>query len=304
MTQPASIPATGTPVSNGAVDTPRPAAPIALANDQQLAGGDTAERSISAFSSVNSFEAAQRMATALSKSSLVPKEYQGNLSNCLIAIELSSRTGASVLMVMQNLYIVHGRPGWGAQFLIGTANTSGRFTPLRFEWQGTKGKDDWGCRAVAKDRRTGEELVGAWITWAMAKAEGWSDKSGSKWKTMPEQMFMYRAGTFWTRVYAPEIGLGMATREEIIDTTGTDVTELPNAMVPGSPKALEQALMGTPAAPAAPAAPLNVTSDGEVLPAGAPNPSPLATPAAKPEPTEAEKLAAEAAADEAAHATK
>jgi hypothetical protein len=308
VTQPASIPATGTPVSNGAVDTPRPAGPIALANDHQLAaGGDTAERSISAFSSVNSFEAAQRMAKSLAASTLVPKDYQNNLSNCLIAIELSSRTGASVLMVMQNLYIVHGRPGWGAQFLIGTANTSGRFTPLRFEWQGTKGKADWGCRAVAKDRRTGEELTGAWITWDMVKAEGWSEKSGSKWKTMPEQMFMYRAGTFWTRVYAPEIGLGMATREEIIDTTGTDVTELPNAMVPGSPKALEQALMGTPAAPAAP---LNVTADGEVLPAGAPNPNPAAaaaatpTAAAKPEPTEAEKLAAEAAADEAAHAKK
>jgi hypothetical protein len=229
---------------------------IVPVGDQQIAsGGETAERSISAFSSVNSFEAAQRMATALSKSSLVPKEYQNNLSNCLIAIELSSRTGASVLMVMQNLYIVHGRPGWGAQFLIGTANTSGRFTPLRFEWCGTKGKDGWGCRAIAKDRRTGEELVGAWITWGMAKAEGWANKSGSKWQTMPEQMFMYRSGTFWTRVYAPEIGLGMATREEIIDTTAEDVVETPASLSPGSPKALEAALLSSDV----------VTKDGEVI---------------------------------------
>jgi hypothetical protein len=265
VTQAATLPATGTP----AVDTPRPAAPIVQAGNDQLAGGnDTAERSISAFSGVHAFEGAQRMATALSKSTLVPKEYQGNVSNCLIAIELSSRTGASVLMVMQNLYIVHGRPGWGAQFLIGTANTAGRFTPLRFEWCGTKGKKDFGCRAVAKDRKTGEELVGAWITWEMVEAEGWSKKSGSKWLTMPEQMFMYRAGTFWTRVYAPEIGLGMSTREEIVDTTGVDVTEMPNALVPGSAKALEQALMNSPAAP------LNVTADGEVLPTGAPNPNP------------------------------
>lgn len=275
MTQSASIPATGTPVANGATDTPRVAAPIVPVADNQLAtsGAEAAERSISAFSSVNSFEAAQRMATALSKSTLVPKEYQGNLSNCLIAIELSSRTGASVLMVMQNLYIVHGRPGWGAQFLIGTANTSGRFTPLRFEWQGTKGKSDWGCRAVAKDRRTSEELTGAWITWEMVKAEGWSEKAGSKWKTMPEQMFMYRAGTFWTRVYAPEIGLGMQTREEIVDTTGVDVTDMPNALIPGSPKALEATLLAN-GVPVAVAQPLNVTNDGEVLPQGAPNPNP------------------------------
>jgi hypothetical protein len=262
---------------NGATDTPAPraAAPIAPSCAEHIAG-DTAERSISAFSSVGSFEGAQRMATALSKSSLVPKEYQGNMSNCLIAIELSSRTGASVLMVMQNLYIVHGRPGWGAQFLIGTANTSGRFSPLRFEWQGTKGKKDWGCRAVAKDRKTGEELVGAWITWEIVDGEGWSKKAGSKWLTMPEQMFMYRAGTFWTRVYAPEIGLGMATREEIVDTTGIEVVEMPNALVPGSPKALEAALMGTAAAP------MNVTSDGEVL--EQPKPTPKVTVAEEREP--------------------
>lgn len=266
MTQPATLPATGTP--NNATDTPRPAAPIVTAASEQLsAGAEAAERSISAFSGVHAFEGAQRMATALSKSSLVPKDYQSNVPNCLIAIELSSRTGASVLMVMQNLYIVHGRPGWGAQFLIGTANTSGRFTPLRFEWCGTKGKKDWGCRAVAKDRKTGEELVGAWITWDMVDAEGWSKKSGSKWQTMPEQMFMYRAGTFWTRVYAPEIGLGMQTREEIVDTTGVDVSELPAQLAPGSPKALEAALMGSPASQATLT---TVTADGEVLTTSAP----------------------------------
>ncbi len=313
MTQSAPIPTTNTaPV--GATDTPRPAAPLVTVSNEQIAGGDSAERSISAFSGVHAFEAAQRMAKSLAMSTLVPKEYQNNLSNCLIAIELSSRTGASVLMVMQNLYIVHGRPGWGAQFLIGTANTSGRFTPLRFEWSGTKGKKDWGCRAVANDRKTGELLVGAWITWEMVEAEGWSKKNGSKWLTMPEQMFMYRAGTFWTRVYAPEIGLGMSTREEIIDTTGTEVAEMPGSLVPGNPKALEQALMGA----AATAAPTNITSDGEVLPPGAPNPNPMpsatasaaaaATPAGTPPPaavpSEAERLAAEAAADEKKHAAK
>ena len=305
MTQPAELPKT--PTANGAVETPRPHAALATVPDAAaLAPAGTTDRSISVFSSVGSFEAAQRMATALSKGSLVPKEYQGNISNCLIAIELSSRTGASVLMVMQNLYIVHGRPGWGAQFLIGTANTCGRFTPIGFEWQGAKGKKDWGCRAVAKDRKTGEELKGAWITWEMVEAEGWSKKAGSKWQTMPEQMFMYRAGTFWTRVYAPEIGLGMSTREEIIDTTGVEVIETPSALVPKDPKALESALMSHGVVPPAAAAPLNVTADGEVLeskPAETTATPAAAAPAAT-GPSEAEKLAAEAAADERAHAAK
>jgi Lar family restriction alleviation protein len=51
-------------------------------------------------------------AKALANSTLVPQQYQNNLPNCLIALEMAQRIGASPLMVMQNLYIVHGRPGW------------------------------------------------------------------------------------------------------------------------------------------------------------------------------------------------
>jgi hypothetical protein len=233
-------------------------------------------RAISAFSSVEGFETAQRMAKSLAASTLVPKDYQNNIPNVLIAMELASRIGASVFMVMQNLDIIHGRPGWRSQFLIGTVNTNGRFTPIRFEWTGARGQKDWACRAVAKDRRTGEECVGAWITWQMVQDEGWLAKSGSKWKTMPEQMFMYRAGAFWTRVYAPEVGLGMQTADEIIDTTGIDATEMPIGMAPGNTKSLEAALLND----------RTITADGEVLP------------------TNAAPTASELAADERANATK
>jgi len=177
-----------------------------------------ADRSIAAFSSQGNFEAAQRMAKALSSSSLVPKDYQGNLPNTLIAMELASRVGASVFMVMQNLDIIHGRPSWRSQFLIATVNSSGRFTPLRYDFQGEEGSTDWGCRAVAKDRESGEECVGPLVTMEMAKAEGWATKNGSKWKTLPGLMLRYRAATFWTRVFAPELSMGMHTADEIEDT--------------------------------------------------------------------------------------
>jgi hypothetical protein len=122
---------------------------------------------------------------------------------------------------MQNLDIIHGRPGWRATFIIATINASNRFTPLRFRWEGKAGTDTWGCRAVAKDRESGEECIGALITLATAKAEGWSAKNGSKWKTIPEQMLMYRAASFWGRVYAPEKMLGMSTGDELEDVFNT-----------------------------------------------------------------------------------
>ena len=169
------------------------------------------------FSSLQGFELAQRAAKLLAQSSLVPKEYQGNLPNCVIALNMAARMNADPLMVMQNLYIVHGKPGWSSQFLISTFNTSGRFSALRYEWVGEEGKDSWGCRAWAIEKATGEKLVGATVTIELAKREGWYDKNGSKWKTMPQQMLMYRAASWFIRAYAPELAMGMHTAEEIYD---------------------------------------------------------------------------------------
>jgi hypothetical protein len=213
---------------------------------------------IDVFASQANFAGAQRMARALASSSLVPKEYQGDngIPNVLIAMELASRIGASVFAVIQNIDIIHGRPSWRSTFLIATVNACGKFTPLRFRWEGKQGTDEWGCRAVARDKADGEECIGGLITIALAKAEGWYGKNGSKWKTMPEQMLMYRAAAFWTRVYSPELALGMQTSDETRDVYGENMEDLPQALTPGSPKALEAVLL----APQAPPTPRPTTN--------------------------------------------
>lgn len=226
-------------------------------------------RTISAYSSETAFVQAQRMAKSLASSSLVPKEYQNNIANVMIAMELANRIGASVFMVMNSLDIIHGRPSWRAQFLIATVNSSGKFTPLRFKFTGKPGTKSWGCIAYAKDKASGEVCEGAEITIDIAEKEGWASKTGSKWRTMPQQMLMYRAAAFWTRVYAPELSLGMHTAEEVIDTVGYTVSdssgpkELPNTIAPGSVKDLESVLMSTPEP--SPVASVAHNDDGEVL---------------------------------------
>lgn len=177
------------------------------------------------FGSLQSFELAQRAAKLLAQSDLVPKEYQGNIPNCVIALNMAQRMDADPLMVMQNLYIVHGSPGWSAQFLISTFNTSGRFTALRYDWIGEEGTDEWGCKAWATEKETGERLEGSPVTIGLAKAEGWHQRNGSKWKTMPGQMLMYRAASWFIRTYAPEIAMGMHTDLEIIDCDDYEVIE-------------------------------------------------------------------------------
>ena len=165
-----------------------------------------------------SFELAQRVAKCFATSTLVPKDYQGNLPNCVIALNMANRMGADPLMVIQNLHIVHGRPTWSAQFLIATFNKCGRFSSLRYEFVGDHGSDEWGCMAKATELATGEVLTGTLVTVAMAKKEGWFGKNGSKWQTMPQQMLMYRAAAWFVRTIAPEIAMGLQTADEIADT--------------------------------------------------------------------------------------
>ena len=162
------------------------------------------------------FQLAQRKAKVYTSSTLVPKEFQGdkNIGNVLIAQNMAQRMGADVLQVMQNLYVVHGKPGWSAQFLIACFNTCGRFTAIKYRFNQNKTT----CVAYATELATGEIIEGSEVSIKMADAEGWSTKAGSKWKTMPEQMLRYRAAAFLIRTVAPEIGMGLMTREELADT--------------------------------------------------------------------------------------
>lgn len=177
----------------------------------------------SAFS-IATFEHAQRVAKMLATSSLIPKDYQNNIPNTMIALEMANRIGASPLMVMQNLYIVHGKPSWSSTFIIAALNSSKKFSPVRFELDGEA--DEYGCFAWAYDSNNNEKLLGPKITMKMAKLEGWVDKNGSKWKTMPELMLRYRAAAFFGRLYAPEIMMGMQTMEEVIDVEARIVEDV------------------------------------------------------------------------------
>ena len=236
--------------------------------------------------SLEGFELAQRIAKMLAASTMVPEVYRdtlkikdgkdqnGNwlyrsepnpngLANCVIALNMANRMGADPLMIMQNLYIVEGRPAWSSQFVIGAINTSGKYSPLRFEMEDrgeievTYTTKDWKwnerarkslpeekvhtiklrnivCKAWAIEAGTGERLESAEISMEMAVKEGWYQKNGSKWQTMPEQMLRYRAASFFGRIYAPEVLMGIRTQEEelesIIDVTPEPVNTAPQTL--------------------------------------------------------------------------
>ncbi|CVK18497.1 hypothetical protein [Sporomusa sphaeroides] len=156
----------------------------------------------------------KQVAELMSKSTIIPAVYQNKPENCFIALEYAQRFGINAMMVMQNLDVIQGKPNWSSKFLIAIANECGRYSKIRYEWVGTEGQDDWGCRAHMTELSTGEKLVGPRVTIEMAKGEGWHGKNGSKWKTMPEVMLQYRAAAFLIRTHAPELTMGLYSRDE------------------------------------------------------------------------------------------
>ena len=168
------------------------------------------------FGSSDNWLMAGQMAQALSQSTIVPKDYQGNQANAMVAIEIANRLQTSPLMVMQNLYVIQGRPSWSAQFLIASVNGSGKYDmELQYDEKSDKDGKPFSCQCwTMKD---GRKVSGPVIDMEIAKAEGWTTKSMSKWKTMPQIMLRYRAASFFARMNCPEMTLGFYTKEEAID---------------------------------------------------------------------------------------
>jgi hypothetical protein len=237
------------------------------------------------FGNLQSFELIQRAAKVLAHSTLVPTAYRmqkevkeygkvvayednpSAIPNCIVALNMAQRMGADPLMVMQNLYIVEGRPSWSSQYIIAAINSCGRYSPLRFEmsavgeprdveyttteWvqvQGEKKKQPQErkksvtitprtCVAWATELATGDRLESPPVSMDMAVAEGWFQKNGSKWQTMPDVMLRYRAAAFFGKLYAPELLMGLQTAEEAHDII--DVERQPEGHYAAAPATVE-----------------------------------------------------------------
>lgn len=161
------------------------------------------------------FEQAWSVATMFASSDLIPAHFRNKAANCFIACQLAYRFDMDPFMVMQNTYVVHGKPGFEGKFVIALVNSSGLFKdPLDFVFSGTSEKDDWAVTVTGIRTTTGKkcEMVFRYRTAVM---EEWT--KNPKWRSMPEQMMMYRGATFFARVFCPEALMGMRTTDELED---------------------------------------------------------------------------------------
>lgn len=168
------------------------------------------------YSSSDTLRIARNFAQDLSKSTMIPMQYQNNYANCLVALEYANRTGQSPLQVMQSLDVIKGTPSWRSKALIGMINASGKYDhDLRFSY----GKDANGeinsCFAWTK--QNGEVVEGIPYTMEKAKKEGLLGKNNSYWEKDHVLMLTYRAVSRFVSINCPEISLGLYTSEEVRD---------------------------------------------------------------------------------------
>lgn len=201
----------------------------------------------SIFFNVAMFEQAQRIATMFAESTMVPEHFRNNVGNCMIALNYALRLQADPFMLMQCMYVVHGKPGIEGKLVEAIINQSGKYSePLQYDWLDIEDnlvdrrkvlnhKDfgEFGCQAFSIDAKSGKRVDGPKITWKLVKAKGWYDRKGpdgtvqsNNWRVMPEMMFYYRAASWFKNKNCPELTLGMHTVEELHDTV--ELQKTPN----------------------------------------------------------------------------
>lgn len=161
------------------------------------------------------FNQLARAADMLSKTAIIPQNYQNKPQDCFVAIEMANRMNLSPIVVMQNMYVVKGKPSWAGQACTMLINSCGKFKDVKHVYTGQKGTQNRGCYVTATRISDGSQVDGVEVTLEMAKNEGWM--SNPKWRNMPELMLAYRAAAFFARVYCPEALMGVQTAEEITD---------------------------------------------------------------------------------------
>ena len=147
-------------------------------------------------------------ADKIAQSSLLPKQYQRNPANVLLALEYGTALGISPVVAMQQIHVIEGKPTASAQLIGGLVRQAGH--KLRVEF------DDRTMTATATVIRSDNPDYQFKAVWTMDRAKVANLVNKGNWKTYPAAMLKARAITEVARDACPEALFGVAyTAEEL-----------------------------------------------------------------------------------------
>jgi len=156
----------------------------------------------------HSLEEAMRFADMLSKSNLVPKDYQGNPANCVIAMQWGMEIGLQPLQAMQSIAVINGRPAIWGDAMLALVRGSGLLEYI------SEYPTDAGC--TVKIKRRNEPETERSFTIEDAKKAGLYGKQGP-WLQHPKRMMQLRARAFALRDVFTDVLRGVHIAEEAQD---------------------------------------------------------------------------------------
>lgn len=151
---------------------------------------------------------AMQFAGMMSKSSIVPKDYQGNPGNILVAVQWGAEIGLAPLQAMQSIAVINGRPSIWGDAMLALVRGSGLLEFI------SETPTDGGC--VCRLKRRGEPEVEREFTVEDAKKAGLWGKAGP-WQQHPKRMMQMRARAFALRDVFPDVLRGVHIGEEAQD---------------------------------------------------------------------------------------
>lgn len=155
-----------------------------------------------------SLDEAMRFADILSKSSIVPKDYQGSPGNVLVAVQWGAEIGLAPMQAMQNIAVINGRPSIWGDALLALVRGSGSLTSIT--------EDVTDSAATCTVQRAGEAPVSRTFSMEDAKRAGLSGKQGP-WTQYPKRMLQMRARAWALRDVFPDVLRGVHVAEEAQD---------------------------------------------------------------------------------------
>ncbi len=146
----------------------------------------------------------------LADSQMVPKDFQKNPGNVLVAVQMGAEVGLGAMQAIQNIAVINGRPSiWGdAMKAIVLAHPD----CLGIVEMDEKAIGEAGY-AVCTIKRRGAEPYSATFTKEDAEKAGLWTKAGP-WQDYPNRMLKMRARSFACRDVFPDALRGLAVAEE------------------------------------------------------------------------------------------
>lgn len=158
----------------------------------------------------------------------IPKHLQGNEGDCFAIVMQSMQWGMNPFAVAQKTHLVNGVLGYEAQLVNAVINSRAPITTrLAYEWFGDwskvngKTSNDTGVGVTVSATMKGESEPRE-LTISMAQVG--SVRNSPLWVNDPRQQLAYLATKRWSRLYCPDVILGVYTADEFEESMPRDVT--------------------------------------------------------------------------------